>query len=61
MLGCYFCVANGVKTSGKVAIYTGTLPYIILCILILRGIFLPGSWDGLYYLIKPDFDKLFNL
>lgn len=44
MIGCFLCVVNGVKTSGKVAIYTGTLPYIILVILIFRGIFLPGAF-----------------
>ena len=56
----YLCVVKGVKTSGRIAIYTGSLPYIILLILIIRGLFLPGSFDGLYYLIKPDFSKLWN-
>lgn len=26
-----------------------------------RGIFLPGAFDGLYYLFVPDFGKLFDL
>ena len=55
MIICFICVSKGVKTSGKIAIYTGLLPYFLLCVLILRGIFLPGSFYGLYYLFKPDF------
>lgn len=51
----FICVSKGVKTSGKIAIYTGLLPYFLLCVLILRGIFLKGSLDGLYYLFKPNF------
>ena len=58
---CYFCTAKGVKVSGKIAVYTGSLPFLILCILIIRGLFLPGSFNGLYYLLKPDFGKIFSL
>jgi SNF family Na+-dependent transporter len=58
---CYFCIAKGVKVSGKIAVYTGSLPFLILCILIIRGLFLPGSFNGLYYLLKPDFRKIFSL
>jgi len=61
MVCCYGCVANGVKTSGKIAIYTGTLPYVILTVLIMRGVFLDGSFNGLYYLIKPDFNKILDM
>jgi SNF family Na+-dependent transporter len=54
----YMCIAKGVKISGKVAIYTGSLPFILLLILILRGMLLPGAFDGLYYLFKPEFGQL---
>ena len=55
MLLVYLAVAKGVKISGKIAVYTGSLPFFLLIILILRAIFLPGAFDGLYYLFKPDF------
>ena len=54
----YICISKGVKISGKIAIYTGSLPFILLVIIIIRGFFLQGSFDGLYYLFKPDFQKL---
>ncbi len=61
MVIVYFCIAKGVKLSGKIAIYSSTAPYILLIILFLRGIFLEGAGEGLYYLFKPDFSKLFEL
>ncbi|CAD8144099.1 unnamed protein product [Paramecium pentaurelia] len=56
----YFCIKEGVETSGKIAIVTATSPYILLVILLIRGLMLEGSIDGIYYLFKPDFVKLFN-
>ena len=60
MILVYFCVQKGVKLSGKIAVYTSSLPFILLIILILRGIFLPGALNGLYYLFKPDFTRIFE-
>ena len=54
----FFCIFKGVKTSGKVIYFTATFPYVMLTILLIRGITLPGSWDGLAYYLKPDFEKL---
>lgn len=51
---------EGVETSGKVAIVTATSPYLLLLILLIRGLFLEGSTEGIYYLFKPDFVKLFS-
>lgn len=39
----YFCIAKGVKISGKIAVYTGTLPFVLLIILIFRALFLDGA------------------
>lgn len=36
MIVCYFCIFRGVKLSGKIAIYTSSLPYVLLTILFLR-------------------------
>ena len=60
LLICFACIAKGVKVSGRITVYTGTLPYLFLIILILRGIFLPGALEGLYYAFKPDFSKIFE-
>ncbi|CAK88400.1 unnamed protein product (macronuclear) [Paramecium tetraurelia] len=56
----YLIIKEGVGTSGKIAIVTATSPYILLMILLIRGLMLEGSSEGIYYLFKPDFVKLFN-
>uniref|UniRef100_A0A3Q0KU52 Transporter n=1 Tax=Schistosoma mansoni TaxID=6183 RepID=A0A3Q0KU52_SCHMA len=49
---------NGVKTSGKVVYVTALLPYLLLGILLINGLTLNGSYNGIWYFIKPRFDKL---
>jgi hypothetical protein len=39
----YFSLFKGVKSSGKVVWVTALAPYIILTILLIRGLFLPGA------------------
>ena len=55
-----FLFRGGVEFSGKIAIYTATLPYILLIVLLIRGLFLEGAMKGLYYLFVPDITKLFD-
>ncbi|KAI3374653.1 hypothetical protein L3Q82_021224, partial [Scortum barcoo] len=58
---CYFSIWKGVRSSGKVAYFTATFPYVMLLILLIRGLTLPGSWEGIYYYLYPDLNCLANL
>ncbi|XP_027146767.1 sodium- and chloride-dependent GABA transporter 3-like [Larimichthys crocea] len=58
---CYFSIWKSVKSSGKVAYLTATFPYVMLLILLIRGLTLPGAWDGIYYYLYPDVNRLAHL
>ncbi|XP_036362843.1 sodium-dependent noradrenaline transporter [Octopus sinensis] len=57
----YFSLWKGVKSSGKVVYITATLPYIVLAILLIRGVMLPGAAKGVRYFITPNTSRLGDL
>lgn len=38
--------------------FTATFPYVVLVVLLVRGVLLPGALDGIIYYLKPDWSKL---
>lgn len=53
----------GAKTTiflylGKVVWVTATMPYVVLTILLIRGLMLPGALEGISYYLKPELSKL---
>uniref|UniRef100_A0A8C1VHM7 Transporter n=1 Tax=Cyprinus carpio TaxID=7962 RepID=A0A8C1VHM7_CYPCA len=55
-----FSLWKGVKSSGKVVYVTATMPYIVLLVLLIRGITLPGAMNGIRAYLHIDLKKLNN-
>uniref|UniRef100_A0A3B3X6S5 Transporter n=1 Tax=Poecilia mexicana TaxID=48701 RepID=A0A3B3X6S5_9TELE len=55
---CYFCVWKGVRSTGKVVYFTATFPYVMLVVLLARGLSLPGAMDGVAFYLYPDPTRL---
>lgn len=55
---CYFSLWKGISTSGKVVWFTALFPYVVLLILLVRGITLPGSGEGIKYYLNPNFSAI---
>ncbi len=57
----YLSLANGIKVSGKISIFTVLAPYFMLVVLFIRTLGLSGSTIGLKFLFWPNFSELLNL
>ena len=54
----YFIIWKGVGSISKVVVWTATLPFVILAILIIRALTLDGAMDGIRYFLIPNWSLL---
>ncbi|XP_046558833.1 sodium- and chloride-dependent glycine transporter 2-like isoform X1 [Haliotis rubra] len=57
----FICAVKGVRSVGKAVYVTATLPYVILTVLLIRGLTLPGGTDGAVFYFTPNFSKLLEV
>jgi len=55
------CISKGVASSGKVVAFTALFPYVVLFLLLGRGIFLEGAGAGIQYYLTPQWEKLLDI
>ncbi|XP_044268893.1 sodium-dependent serotonin transporter-like [Tribolium madens] len=56
----YFSLWKGVRSTGKAVWITALAPYVVLIILLCRGVTLPGAAEGIRYYLTPEWHKLNN-
>ncbi|XP_026678158.1 sodium-dependent serotonin transporter-like [Diaphorina citri] len=56
----YFSLWKGVRSAGKAVWVTALAPYVVLIILLCRGVTLPGADEGIRYYLTPQWHKLKN-
>jgi NSS family neurotransmitter:Na+ symporter len=57
-IAMFLCIFRGVGSVGKVVQWTVPLPWLMLVILAVRGLTLPGAWEGLAFYLNPEWSEL---
>lgn len=53
-------LCGGVKSVGKASYFLALFPYTIMIALLIRAVTLPGAADGIIFLFKPTWEKIFD-
>ena len=57
----FLIMFKGARVIGRVSIWLVCIPWVLLAILVVRGLTLPGAIDGLNYYLTPNFATLGNV
>jgi NSS family neurotransmitter:Na+ symporter len=56
----YLSLYKGIETLGKIVYFTVIIPWLIIVVMVVRGLTLPGAIEGLKFYLTPDFSALLN-
>jgi NSS family neurotransmitter:Na+ symporter len=59
-LAIYLSLFKGLKALSKLVYFTVITPWVILVVMVIRGLTLPGALEGLRFYLTPDFNALLN-
>ncbi|ESN90551.1 hypothetical protein HELRODRAFT_108638 [Helobdella robusta] len=54
----FLVLIKGIASLGKVVYVTSTFPYLLLTLMLVRGVTLPGASIGIQFYMLPDFSRL---
>jgi NSS family neurotransmitter:Na+ symporter len=54
----YLSLFKGVETLGKIVYFTVIIPWLIIVVMVIRGLTLPGAIEGIKFYLTPDFSVL---
>lgn len=58
----FLALIKGIQSLGKISYFTAIFPYVMITVLIIRGVTLDGAMKGLeFYIMKIDYVALFRL
>ncbi|XP_064598134.1 sodium- and chloride-dependent glycine transporter 1-like [Liolophura sinensis] len=49
---------KGIKSLGKVVYFAAIFPYVLLTAMLIRGVTLDGSYEGIMFYLRPDWERL---
>ncbi|XP_060063257.1 sodium- and chloride-dependent glycine transporter 1-like [Ylistrum balloti] len=54
----FLVLSKGIQSLGKVVYFSAIFPYVLLTVMLVRGLTLDGYYDGVMFYITPDWDKV---
>ncbi|MEO0293918.1 MAG: sodium-dependent transporter [candidate division WOR-3 bacterium] len=56
----YLSLFKGIETLGKIVYFTVIIPWVIIVVMVVRGLTLPGALEGIKFYLTPKFPALLN-